>query len=260
MPKIQTMKVYQRVVGLRGLISGIKGQISGTMCQLKIHRADVKFPFHLRVPSSDVATYEQVCVREDYAFSVTRPPQIIVDAGANIGLASLYLVNRFPDSTIIAIEPEESNFQLLERNVSPYPNIIAVRGALWHEDTAINLVDPGSGKWGFMTQAQGGQEHAFGKFLHKVQGMTIDTIMKQHGIEHIDILKVDIEGAELEVFRHSSSWLGNVGTVIVELHERLKSGCNRTFYNNTNGFDDEWVREENIYLTRNHGCVTRPLT
>jgi hypothetical protein len=87
--------------------------------------------------------------------------------------------------------------------------------------------------------------------------MTVDTIMREHGIDHIDVLKVDIEGAEREVFRDPSSWIDKVDTLIVELHERLKLGCNRSFYNGTNGFDDEWVQGENVYLTRSGGCVAR---
>ena len=112
-------------------------------------------------------------------------------------------------------------------------------------------------KWGFMTQAQDSVEEKFGEILHEVRGVTVDTIMKEQGIEHIDILKIDIEGAEREVFKDPSSWLGSVDALIVELHERMKSGCDRSFYNSTNGFDDEWLQGENVYLTREKGCLMR---
>jgi FkbM family methyltransferase len=148
----------------------------------------------------------------------------------------------------------------LKINIGPYDNITPIRGALWYENKRINLVDPGLGKWGFMTQAQDSAEKRFGETLHEVQGMTVDTIMKEQGIEHIDILKIDIEGAEREVFRDPSSWVSKVDALIVELHERMKSGCNRSFYNSTNGFDDEWFQGENVYLTRSDGCLTRRCT
>ena len=90
--------------------------------------------------------------------------------------------------------------------------------------------------------------------------MTVDTLMKEHGIDHIDILKIDIEGAEKEVFRDPSAWIGKVDALIVELHERMKLGCNRSFYNGTNCFDDEWFQGENVYLARNDGCLTRRRT
>jgi FkbM family methyltransferase len=257
---IECYGYYRRVLGVRGLASLIKAEAKRTPTLLKINRPDVKFPFYLRVPSFDVPTFEQIFVSQEYHFDIKTPPKIIVDAGANIGLSSIYFSNRCPNSKIIAIEPEESNFEILKRNTMPYDNITPVHGALWHEDKRINLVDPGLGEWGFMTQAQDSVEERFGEILHEVRGMTVDTIMKEQGIEHIDILKIDIEGAEREVFRDPSSWLRKVDALIVELHERMKSGCNRSFYSSTNGFDDEWLDGESVYLTRSEGCLTRRLT
>jgi FkbM family methyltransferase len=255
--QVLTAQGYRRAVGVRGLAAGIKGKITRTSTLQKIERPDLRFPFHLRVPSSDVPALEQIFVRQEYDFEVAKPPQTLVDAGANIGLASLYFANRFPRANIIAIEPEQSNFDLLSKNVAPYKTITAMRAALWHENGIINLVDPDLGKWGFMTQARDDVEEKFGAFLHEVRAITVDTLMKEHGIDHIDILKIDIEGAEREVFRDPSAWIGKVGALIVELHERMKPGCNSSFYNSTKGFDDEWFQGENVYLAKNDGCLTR---
>ena len=87
--------------------------------------------------------------------------------------------------------------------------------------------------------------------------MTIDTIMEEHRIDFIDILKIDIEGAEREVFGDASLWIGKVDALIVELHEQMKPGCNRSFYNATNGFDEEWHQGENEYLVRRDGCLMK---
>lgn len=255
------IKHYLRTVGIRGLVYAIiKGGITKTPALLQMNRPDIKFPFYLRVPSSDVSTFDQIFIKQEYDFNVKKAPKTIVDAGANIGLASIYFSNKFPDAKIIAIEPEESNLEVLRKNIAPYKNIIPVCGALWHENTKIDLVDPGLGKWGFMAQKQDDVAENYGDIVHEVQGMTIDAIMKSQGIDHIDILKIDIEGAEREIFRCSSSWIGKIDALIIELHERLKSGCNRSFYNGTNGFDNEWLQGENVYLTRNSGCLTRRCT
>ena len=96
--------------------------------------------------------------------------------------------------------------------------------------------------------------------MHQVQGMTVDTIMKEHGIDHIDIIKIDIEGAEREVFRDPSLWLEKVDALIVELHEHMKPGCNRSFRNVSKAFTDEWLQGEKVYLTRSGGCLTRRCT
>jgi FkbM family methyltransferase len=252
-----TMNYYFRVAGTSGLAAAIKARFTSTPALLKIERGDVRFPIYLRIPSSDVPAFEQVFVRREYDFEVRRRPGVIVDAGANIGLASIFFANTYPEARIVAIEPDDTNFELLERNTAPYKNITPVRGALWHEDATIDLVDPGLGKWGLMTQARDGSEQRLGELLHQVRGMTVDTIMREHGLDHVDIFKIDIEGAEREVFRDSSSWISKVDSLIVELHERMKSGCCRSFYNGTNGFDEEWCQGENVYLARDSGCLAR---
>ena len=257
---IGNIKCYLRVVGVRGLVSAIKGKITKTPALLQINRPGIKFPFFLRVPSSDVSTFDQIFISQEYEFDVISTPRIIVDAGANIGLASIYFSIKFPDAKIIAIEPEKSNLEILRRNIAPYGNIILVCGALWHKNARINIIDPGSGKWGFRTQAQDGIEERYGEIVHEVQGITVDTIMKEQGIDHIDLLKIDIEGAEREIFRDPSSWIGKVDALIVELHERMKPGCNRSFYGGATGFDHEWSQGENVYLTRSGSCLTRHCT
>jgi hypothetical protein len=162
---ISNIKCYSRAVGIRGLIAAVKGKITKVTALLKINRIDIKAPFFLRVPSLDVWTFDQIFIKQEYDFDVKRTPKVIVDAGANIGLASIYFSNKFPDSKIIAIEPEESNLEILRKNIAPYDNIIPVCGALWHENTRINLVDPGLGKWGFMTQAQDSVNGGDGKIV-----------------------------------------------------------------------------------------------
>lgn len=250
------VRYYNRLLGVRGVISAVKSKVKNRPVLMEVFRSDVRHPFHLRVPSSDISTYEQIFLLKEYECNALKPPRTIVDAGANIGLASIYFANRFPDSKIIAIEPERSNFELLATNIAPYKNITGVHAALWHENKKINLVDPNLGKWGFMTQSGDGLEK-FGSTLHEVQGMTIDTLMNQEGLDHIDVLKIDIEGAEREVFENTSTWIAKVDSLIVELHDRMKPGCSRNFFNNTNGFDDEWRQGENFFLTRRNACLTR---
>jgi len=241
------------------LLYAIIGTAMNSTVLLNVNRQDCKFPFGLRVPSSDVQTYEQVFINQEYDFLVETQPITIVDAGANIGLASIYFANKYPSAKIIAIEPEESNFKLLRENVAPYINIIPVQAALWHKNEEINLVDPGLGKWGFMTEEQDASENPLGVFCHPVMAMTIDKIIDDYELDKIDILKVDIEGAEREVFGDTLSWIEKVDALIIELHERMKPGCNHSFYNGSNGFDNEWHQGENVYLSRGK-CLTRRQT
>lgn len=247
---IRQIRYYLSIVGFSGLLYAIKAKVTNSTVFFKLNRQDCKYPFRLRIPSSDIPTYEQVFINQDYDFLVETQPKVIVDAGANIGLASIYFANKYPGAKIIAIEPEQSNFELLKENIAPYPNIIPIQAALWNKNEEINLIDPGLGKWGFMTEMKHPSGNLPHNSCHTVIAMTIDKIMEDYKLTKIDILKIDIEGAEREVFSDTSSWIEKIDSIIIELHERMKEGCNRSFYCNSNGFDNEWTQGENIYLSR----------
>src|SRR5690349_22538922 len=62
---------------------------------------------YIRNHTSDVQAFEQIFLAEDYNFALTNvSPRLIVDAGANVGYASIYFANKFPNATILAVEPE----------------------------------------------------------------------------------------------------------------------------------------------------------
>jgi FkbM family methyltransferase len=242
---LRIIKKYYKAIGFKGIIYSVKGIISGKSVLLK--KGSITHPFSLRVPSSDVLVYDQIFVEEEYGAFLGIKPKLIIDAGANIGLASIYFSMKYPESKIIAIEPDRDNFNLMKKNIEPYPNIIPVLGALWDKNEMINLVDPGLGNWGFMVdRATSKQSNS-----SRIKGMTIDKIISDYNIEEIDILKIDIEGSEKEVFSDTTLWIDKVNVLIVELHERMKSGCNRSFYNGTNDhFIKEWHQGENVYLSK----------
>ena len=244
------LKLYLRTVGLKGLLYALAGRLTGRTIPFAVFRKDCRHAFRLRIPSSDVPTYEQVFVNFDYDFDVQRQPRCIVDAGANIGLASIYFANKFPDAKIVAIEPEQSNYELLKANLAPYPQATPVQAALWHRNDETRLVDPGLGNWGFMTEGTGDPTKGAHQTRHTVKAVTVDHILRCFNLEKIDIFKIDIEGAEKEVFADTSAWIDRVDAIIIELHERYKRGCNRSFYCGSKGFAQEWVRGENVYLSR----------
>jgi FkbM family methyltransferase len=251
--------MYFRTVGLSGLIKAIKAKVTNSTFYFKLERQDCKYPFQLRIPSSDISTYKQVFINQEYDFLVKTQPKVIVDAGANIGLATIYFANKYPGAKIITIEPEQSNFELLKENIALYQNVIPIQAALWDKNEKINLLDPGLGKWGFMTEKNEPSESLPGNFCHAVSAMTVEKIMQDYNLEKIDILKIDIEGAEKEVFSDTSPWIEKVDSIIVELHERMKAGCNRSFYCGSNGFANEWNQGENVYLSRGN-CLSRSST
>lgn len=253
--RLKVLKRYQRIFGIRGPMGIAKGKLRGRPVLLQTKDFGLKYPVYLRVPSSDVRVFAQIFIRNEYKFDVNRDPDFIIDAGANIGLASIYFANQFPNARILAIEPEKENFEILVKNVKPYPNVQPVLGALWGERTEVEVVDHGLGNWGFMIEASTDSGSSATSSHQKVEGMTVDMILDSHDVQKVCILKLDIEGAELEVFRNSSSWIDRVDSLIIELHEHMKPGCNRSFYSATSGFDIEWSQGEFVYLTRTGGCL-----
>ena len=236
------IRYYRKVLGWHGVLEAALARASRSKRFISVQPAGIKAPFNLRVLSTDVLTYDQIFLRNEYDFRAVERPRVIVDAGANIGLASILFASRYPEARIIAVEPERDNFSVLADNVRPYDNIVPLQAALWWENTTINIVDPGDGAWGFKTEPAGEG--------HAVPAITVDRLMSDQRIDRIDILKVDIEGAEKEVFADSSAWIDRVGSIIVELHERLKGGCNASFYNATTEFSQEWSRGENVYVSK----------
>jgi hypothetical protein len=87
-------------------------------------------------------------------------------------------------------------------------------------------------------------------FVSEVEGVTLSWIMDTYQIDFVDILKLDIEGSEREVFQDSDAWINKVGVIAVELHERIKVGCRRAFYNATNHFEHEFIKGENVFVLR----------
>jgi FkbM family methyltransferase len=247
---------YYSHFGLNGLISALYAKITRAHNLMGVSRPDVKHKFFLRCRTSDIETYEKIFIKQEYRFQVLAEPEVIVDAGANIGLAALYFTNRYPHARIIAIEPETSNFQLLKTNVEPYKNVVSLQAALWNEEREIFVSDYGRDKWGFVTHECTGPNGGGMRKCHSIQGITMDKLLDAFHLNKIDILKMDIEGAEKEVFDDASVWINRVDSIIVELHEQFKPGCNRSFYNSTAGFASEWKQGENIFVTRNR-CLSR---
>lgn len=153
-------------------------------------------------------------------------PKMIVDGGGNIGCAAIYYAKTYPDAQIYSLEPDKENFQLLTFNTVFYPNIHPIQSGLWGKETFLQVEDPKRGKWGLMTS------EATTEVPESFKSTTISKILSESGFEEIDILKLDIEGAEKEVFSAPDvdEWLSKVKVLTIELHDRFKRGCSYAFF------------------------------
>ena len=155
----------------------------------------------------------------DYYSKLTSAP-LIIDAGANIGCASQILLNAFPNSHIFAIEPEKNNFDLLRYNLRRYSNVTCFQGAIASSKGQVNLIDPGASDWGFRTfspKAGGG-----GEKISTVSCISPGDIVEEHFDKVPFIFKIDIEGAEVELFNKTdASWIDQFPLMMIELHDQM---------------------------------------
>ncbi|HEY7337743.1 MAG TPA: FkbM family methyltransferase [Bryobacteraceae bacterium] len=205
-------------------------------------------PVYVRLRTTDVSLLSELVNGPEYDLDFRRPPRVIVDAGANIGLTSAFFAAKYPGARVFAIEPEPSNFRILKKNAAAYKNIACVEAALWQTDGSLALSDPGLGHWGF--QATDAPQTGSAGAGMEVEGVTISTLMARWKIDYIDFLRVDIEGAELQVFEDPSSWIHRVGAIAIELHDRLAPGCSRTVYRATEEFQWNFRRGETVFFGR----------
>jgi len=196
----------------------------------------------LRGGSTDVYCFEKIFVYEEYRtpFELT-DPKLIIDGGANVGMASLYFAAKYPQAIIYAIEPEVENFKILQRNCAHSSNIILKRAALWPTKEKLSLTNTtGNDAWSFAVEEK----------LGEVETITIDQILEESGAGKVDLLKLDIEGSERELFMNEPAWLNKIDQIAIELHDRYKPGCSQAFYSaiiNTN-FRQE-LRGENVFVS-----------
>lgn len=245
---LRSLRTYRSVFGLKGYVFAIVEKLTAAQLVVSARACIQSHPLSLRLNSTDIETFVKVFIDEEYALPIQAPPGVVIDAGANVGFASVYFATRWPEATVFAIEPSADNFELLRTNTAAFTNIVPICAAIWNRDGRINLVDPGLGAWGYQTSEP--SEASSGPAPVDVECITVATVMKRHGLSRIDVLKVDIESAEVEVFRNASGWIEQVNTIAIELHDRLKVGCSRAFYGAAAGFQYEAHKGENVVVSR----------
>jgi FkbM family methyltransferase len=209
----------------------------------------------VRLDTSDIKCLEQVFLDEEYWNPFSERPRVIVDAGANIGMSTLYFASKFPAAKVIAIEPESSNFQILQANCGKLKNVTLIHAAVWPNDEPLAVQDTSVDKWAFIVKKSSGGTVGPGS----VRSVTIPDILRRFGIEEVDLLKLDIEGAELDLFSsRADEWIDRIGTIAIELHDRFRPGCARALYSALGGreFVQE-VRGENIFIRLRHTAGER---
>ncbi len=211
-------------LGLRATLRNLMAIVLGRRERL-LSVPGLPTKIRVRANDSDLVMFEQVFVRRDYEFDPGFVPSTIVDAGANAGYASLYFHRKYPDARIIAIEPDSDNCGTLRLNTGHIPKIQVVNAGLWCSRQALAVADTGTPKCmiSLKPAAHPGPEN--------IDGYGVGDILRMMDTEVIDLLKIDIEGGELELFSENFlPWITKVRVIIIELHDRMRPGCAAAFY------------------------------
>ncbi len=179
----------------------------------------------LRANTSDGDVFLQVFVVREYdSPHLPKSVSTIVDLGANIGLAAVYFALRYPGARIFSVEPDAENFAILTQNVEPFGYRIRSRqGAAWYEDGDVNITN--RDETGAELGAWGIQVEELQCSTDRVSAYHLNTLFDLADFPIVDLLKIDIEGAELEIFsKGSREWLNRVNFICVETHDRFRDG------------------------------------
>lgn len=169
---------------------------------------NLKHPILIRSDFQDIGTIINNIIREEYGhFTVTKDPCWMIDAGAYIGDTSVYFLSRFPNLNVIALEPNLESYKTAKKNLKPYGKCVKLlQKGLFSNDETQYFSGAGTGT----TITKSGTQ---------MECISIMSLIEQYSIPRIDFLKMDIEGAEENIFSSNPElWLQYVDMLIIEIH------------------------------------------
>jgi len=145
---------------------------------------------------------------------LAEPPVAIIDGGANVGYATLALKHRWPEASVIAVEPDADNFAVLQKNTADLHSVSLVQRGIWGTRCSLCVKpDPCAAAWSL--QFEPVPETTPGG----TPSETVPNLIELFSGNHCDLLKLDIEGAELNVFSQADlSWIERVSVILIEIH------------------------------------------
>jgi FkbM family methyltransferase len=178
----------------------------------------LKRKIYLRSSSSDVSIFEHIFIEDEFDIEL-EAPNFIIDGGANCGLASLFLACRYPTAQIIAVEPSAENCEMCSRNTSGL-NVEVIQTAIWSSSTRLKIQNPNDEPWAFQCVEVDENDP---------EGFEARDMQSLLSGRYCDLLKLDIEGAEVEIFQ-KPAWVKDVSAITVEIHSEeadalIRSAC-----------------------------------
>ncbi|GHT54336.1 hypothetical protein AGMMS49982_18870 [Bacteroidia bacterium] len=169
--------------------------------------------------------FDQVFLDNSYPVDYGFQPDVILDCGANVGFATVFFKNQFPNAKIVCVEPDSGNYEMLCKNTQNFKDVILYKAGLWNKSAHLIIENPDADAPSFVVK------EVEAASPESIKAVTIKEIMEEQQIDFIDILKIDIEGSEKEVFSSNYDyWLPRTRVIIIEMHDRMKDGCSKSFF------------------------------
>jgi len=196
-----------------GLIAENSGSAIRNQVQIKF--GGNFFDFY-PVDGSDLSVLREIFIEKQYDTKLRDiTPEIIFDIGSNVGASIIYFKLKYPRAKIYAFEPDPENFQRLKENIRQFDNIQVRNFAI--SDTngpVVFFIHPQSAMSSSLKTRQSRQKKI------TVNSKTLGQAMEDEGIDQIDLVKFDVEGAEFDIFFAPSS-LPKIKCFLGEVHEDI---------------------------------------
>ncbi len=152
-----------------------------------------------------------------YGLALDRAQPVVIDGGAHIGLASLYFALTLQNPTIEAFEADPEIAAVLRGNIAALgiPGIAVHARALWTDDKGVSF------------SAHGDDSGHVDSTGQRIESVDLAAVLRAHAATGVDLLKLDVEGAEFDLIPHCRAELAHVRHMIIEVHE-MRSGPRRS--------------------------------
>lgn len=173
----------------------------------------------VRMRKSDIYTLAEVFRERQYDLDTTpAPAPFVIDAGANVGFATLWFLGRYPGARVHCFEPAPGNLELLRHNVGNRPDVVINAAALGRDAGRLELHLAASAAMHSL------KDEGTGEGTVGVDVVNLAAYLDDANIDRVDVLKLDVEGSELDVLEGMERRLDRVHIIVGELHETLVDG------------------------------------
>ena len=170
----------------------------------------LNYEFYVADCISFIWQFKEIFVDEIYKFETKNEEPVIYDCGANIGLSCLYFKNIFPNSRIKAFEADPHIVQILSSNLKNLKNVEVIDKAVWIDSEGVEISLEGAD-----AASVYGSENKV-----KVDSVSLNKLIENE--KRIDMLKIDIEGAETDVIKDCRESLYKAENIFIEYHSFLR--------------------------------------